>query len=87
MASLQQLLQSGGFGGQGQQAPAGDAPAIDTAEMVHISSLALLKVRAAGAHTQAPWRRSCEELRRSRAQGVRGVGSQMLKHGARRPQR
>lgn len=39
---LQRLLQNMGGGGGGGPVP--DAPAVDTAEKVHISSLALLKM-------------------------------------------
>lgn len=42
-AQLRSLM--GQFGG-GQPAPGGDHPTNDNAETVHISSLALLKVRA-----------------------------------------
>lgn len=35
---------AGGMGGLGQGGPAADAPVVDTAEQVYISSLALLKM-------------------------------------------
>lgn len=40
MERLQQLMMRGGAGGAG----GGDGPVVDTAEMVYISSLALLKM-------------------------------------------
>lgn len=42
--SLQQLLSGMGGMGGAPPAPAGDQPLVDTAEMVYISSLALLKM-------------------------------------------
>lgn len=44
MAGMQFLQGLGGFGGQGAPPPGGDQPMVDTAEMVYISSLALLKM-------------------------------------------
>lgn len=43
MERIQRLL-SGGLGGPGMGAPNPDDPVVDTAETVHISSLALLKM-------------------------------------------
>lgn len=43
MQNLQQMLRQM-QGGMGQGMPASDAPVVDTAEQVYISSLALLKM-------------------------------------------
>lgn len=43
MERIQRLL-NGGLGGAGMGAPNPDDPVVDTAETVHISSLALLKM-------------------------------------------
>ncbi|KAI9220273.1 hypothetical protein BC828DRAFT_129067 [Blastocladiella britannica] len=46
MNRLQQLLGAGGMGGMAGMQPGMDTPSMDTAEVVHISSLALLKVHS-----------------------------------------
>lgn len=46
LLNMERLLSLGrGMPGLGQGTTAGDAPAVDTAEQVYISSLALLKVK------------------------------------------
>ena len=47
-------LGAGGMGGLGGSAPPSDAPAVDTAEQVYISSLALLKVSGKCSLTPIP---------------------------------
>jgi len=65
--NMQQLLQ----GGFGQAAGLGmDAPTIDTAEMVHISSLALLKVK-----------RPCWLVLRQRAEELANLAGVMREAG------
>ncbi len=54
MQRLQRLLGSAGGMGGGMTQPGVDTPTVDTAEMVYISSLALLKVRI--------WARSGQSL-------------------------
>lgn len=49
MERIQRLL-SGGLGASGMGAPNPDDPVVDTAETVHISSLALLKMLKHGMH-------------------------------------
>jgi 26S proteasome regulatory subunit N11 len=50
MERIQRLL-SGGLGGAGMGAPNPDDPVVDTAETVHLSSLALLKMLKHGIFT------------------------------------